>query len=569
LNGFVSGESQLKLTVLEELHRAFDSGLDGASERQRNLLSYLVTEELEGRGDRLKAYSIATEVFGRSKDFDPQTDSIVRVEVGRLRKALERYYLTEGQNASIVISIPKGQYRPVFDQISLPPPQSASPAAPGRKPLHLALLTALTLVIAGAAGTAAWKIAYPSSSPPMSASTSKKRGPVVAIAPFEFHSDREGQDYVAGGLQADLGEVLSGYQWLTVIPLNDESSLAGGGDAIARPDFIVRGSLRLFGDQVKATVLLLDGVTREIRWTKSYDFRLRAGEVMAMQRDLVSAIGRDVGNPFGIVADIAHAQFSEAPSDDAFVCQLRALHYWKTFKSHDYAPARRCFDEAAAKRPLDANSLAMDAILTLDPLSLRFSGRTLQEARAEAAGMALRAYDMNGVEFFPRAARYISALCVGDVDAFRTVARETVERFPNNPVALADVGSRFVLGSGDAEEGVPLIEKSRAISPDLTPVDTVAIAVDALRRGVHENRPRLKRAAAQTDYPVVLIIELALAAARADFEEAARVRQRLSDLGFADQKSLGEALDSTCWSQNVRDLVKTKMTLAFRDARAQ
>lgn len=568
MNGFVSGESQLKLTVLEELHRAFDGGLDGASERQRSLLSYLVTEELEGRGDRLKAYTIATEVFGRSKDFDPQTDSIVRVEVGRLRQALERYYLTEGQNASIVISIPKGQYRPVFEQIALPPPQSASPADPGRKPLRLALLTALTLVIAGVTGLVAWKFVYPSS-PPARTSAAAKRGPVVAIAPFDFHSNKEGQDYVAGGLQADLGEILSGYQWLTVIPLNNESALSAGGDFIARPDFVVRGSLRLFGDQVKATVLLLDGATREIRWTKSYEFHLRAGEVMAMQRDLVSAIGRDVGNPFGIVADIAHAQWSETPSDDAFVCQLRALHYWKTLKSPDYAPARRCFDEAAAKRPLDPNSLAMDAILTLDPQSLRFSGRTLEEARAEAAAMALRAYDLNGFEFFPRAARYISALCVGDVDAFRTIARETVERFPNNPVALADVGSRLVLGSGDAAEGVPLIEKSRAISPDLTPVDTVAIAVDALRRGVYESRPRLKRAAAQTDYPVVLIIELALAAARADFEEAARVRQRLSDLGFADQKRLGDALDSTCWSQNIRDLVKSKMTLAFRDARTQ
>jgi adenylate cyclase len=81
----VATESEMKLAVLEELHRAFDSGLDGASERQRGLLSYLVTEELEGRGERIKAYSIATEVFGRAKDFDPQQDSIVRVEVGRLR----------------------------------------------------------------------------------------------------------------------------------------------------------------------------------------------------------------------------------------------------------------------------------------------------------------------------------------------------------------------------------------------------------------------------------------------------------------------------------------------------
>ncbi|PPD43376.1 MAG: hypothetical protein CTY15_10115 [Methylocystis sp.] len=554
----------MKLSVLEELHRAFDSGLDGASDRQRSLLSYLVTEELEGRGERLKAYSIATEVFGRPKDFDPQLDSIVRVEVGRLRQALERYYLAEGKTAPIVITIPKGQYRPVFTAAAPPPPASvevrqAPPATPYR------LMAALTLLLAALVGFLAWKQFAAAPAP-----SAARRGPIVAILPFDFHADRDGLDYVGGGLQADLADILSEYQWLTVIPLNDEAQLAGGADQIARPDFIVRGSLRLIGDQARATVLLLDGQTREARWTKSYDFHLRAGEIMAMQRDLVSAIGRDVGNPFGIVADIAHAQWSanETPSDEAFVCQLRALHYWKTLKSPDYAPARRCFDDAAAKGPLDPTSLAMDSILTLDPQSLRFSGRTLPEARAEASQMASQAFDRNSVEFFPRAARYITALCTGDLETFRSVSRETVERFPNNPVALADVGSRLILSSGDAPEGVALIERARAIAPDLTPVDTMAIAIDALGRGDYANRPRLKRASDQTDAAPVLVIELALAAARNDPDESTRVRKRLVDLGFTDQKQIDAALDATCWSQNIRDLVKSRVTLAFRESHA-
>jgi hypothetical protein len=35
---------------------------------------------LEGRAERIKAYTIATSVFGRDKNFDPQVDSIVRIE---------------------------------------------------------------------------------------------------------------------------------------------------------------------------------------------------------------------------------------------------------------------------------------------------------------------------------------------------------------------------------------------------------------------------------------------------------------------------------------------------------
>ena len=69
---------------------------------------------MAGRGDRIKAYSIAVEVFGRGVSFDPQTDPIVRIEAGHLRRALERYYLTAGHADPILITIPKGGYVPTF-----------------------------------------------------------------------------------------------------------------------------------------------------------------------------------------------------------------------------------------------------------------------------------------------------------------------------------------------------------------------------------------------------------------------------------------------------------------------
>lgn len=566
MNRIVATGQDLRLAVFEELHRAFDSGLEGASERQRMLLSYLVTEELEGRGDRLKAYAIATEVFGRSQDFDPQTDSIVRVEIGRLRQALERYYLTEGKDAAIVITIPKGQYRPVFTQAPEPepPPSAAQLAPPPRRLNRGILIVGLTLAIA-IAGLAAWRFLLPPSAVPGQIAVGA-RSPIVAIAPFEFHADKEGQDYVAGGLQADLADVLSDYQWLTVIPLNDETA-AGA----TSPDFVVRAALRLIGDQVKATVLLLDGRSGAARWTNRYELRLTAGDVMALQRDLVARIGRDVGNPFGIVADIARAQSEaiQASSDEALSCQLRAFHYWKTFKSADYAPAWRCFASAEARGPLDAETLSIGALLSLDPHNFRVTNRTLAQARAEAGEMAARAAALNDTDFLTRVAQYSVSMCGGDINAFRVLARETVERFPNNPLALADVGARFVLGSGDYAEGVSLIERARAIAPDLTPTDTVAVAVDAMRRGVYAARPRLTRAAARTDSALILIVELALAAARKDSERVSIVRGRLADLGFADQAQIGQALDATCWSQDIRDLVKSKVTLAFDGPRTK
>jgi hypothetical protein len=55
-------------------------------------LRYVVERTLAGDAASLKGYSIATEALGRGPDFDPQSDPIVRVEAGRLRRTLEGYY---------------------------------------------------------------------------------------------------------------------------------------------------------------------------------------------------------------------------------------------------------------------------------------------------------------------------------------------------------------------------------------------------------------------------------------------------------------------------------------------
>ena len=96
-------------TVRAELARILKSPRFDASERNRGFLTHVVEEALAGRTDRIKAYTIATEVFGRDAKFDPQLDSIVRVEAGRLRRSLERYYLTDGRASESAHRHPAGR----------------------------------------------------------------------------------------------------------------------------------------------------------------------------------------------------------------------------------------------------------------------------------------------------------------------------------------------------------------------------------------------------------------------------------------------------------------------------
>lgn len=84
------------------------------SERNRRFLSFVVTQTVAGRADRIKAYAIGVDVFGRDETFDPTLDPIVRIEATRLRTALTGYYENGGEADRVRIAIPPGSYVPTF-----------------------------------------------------------------------------------------------------------------------------------------------------------------------------------------------------------------------------------------------------------------------------------------------------------------------------------------------------------------------------------------------------------------------------------------------------------------------
>src|SRR5919199_2142257 len=97
-----------------EVEIVLRSGIFEKAPRLEKFFLYICRLHFEGRADEIKEYSIALEALGRSPDFDPKKDSIVRVEAHRLRKRLEEYYRTAGSNGAVHIVIPNGQYPPHF-----------------------------------------------------------------------------------------------------------------------------------------------------------------------------------------------------------------------------------------------------------------------------------------------------------------------------------------------------------------------------------------------------------------------------------------------------------------------
>ena len=102
------------------------------SPRLVSFLRFVVETTLQGHRDSIKESLIAVEVYGRKPDYNPQTDSTVRVEASRLRQRLAQFYSARPEQ-SVRIELPKGSYAPTFHCS----PPSAVPFTTHRTPMRL------------------------------------------------------------------------------------------------------------------------------------------------------------------------------------------------------------------------------------------------------------------------------------------------------------------------------------------------------------------------------------------------------------------------------------------------
>ena len=100
--------------VMAELQRIIASPGFRARKLIKKFLHYVVQESLAGRGEQLNQYTIAVNALGKTADFSPIYNPIVRIEAGRLRKLLDDYYSDVGHLNTVMIRMPKGSYQVEF-----------------------------------------------------------------------------------------------------------------------------------------------------------------------------------------------------------------------------------------------------------------------------------------------------------------------------------------------------------------------------------------------------------------------------------------------------------------------
>ena len=252
--------------IREQLVRILNSGPFHQSQRRQRFLEYLVNETLAGRGERLKGYNVALEVFDRPETFDPTVDPLVRIEAARLREKLREYYGTDGQDDPIHIDLPKGTYTPQIEFRH----EGAPPIARRRAP------------------------------PTQEVSSTV---PAVAVLPFDDLSADQNLGYLGDGVAEDIITALSRFPDLAVVART--SSFAYKGKAVdirqvgkeLGVDYVVEGSVRKDGDKLRIVSQLIDTKNGEHLWAERFD---RTGtDPWALQDEvtgmIVSAITGETG----------------------------------------------------------------------------------------------------------------------------------------------------------------------------------------------------------------------------------------------------------------------------------
>ena len=122
----------------EELVRRVGSSVTfEKSPRLRAFFFHVCRCAFENEAEKATEQQIGIYVYGRRAGYNPNEDNIVRSQARVLRMKLEHHFANEGKDEAVVITIPKGQYLPVFVPRPTEPPKPTPDAESPDRRIHL------------------------------------------------------------------------------------------------------------------------------------------------------------------------------------------------------------------------------------------------------------------------------------------------------------------------------------------------------------------------------------------------------------------------------------------------
>ena len=418
--------------------------------------------------------------------FDAQTDPVVRIEAGRIRRALERYYLTAGQNDAIVITIPKGGYVPVFKwQVtasvsasagaSVNEEPAAAPAPAATRPAWFGPAAAALLLLAAAVG---WFVR------PLGARRVSRPRPIFRrlVQPFEDLSGTENSALIARGLTEEIIGQIALFKEIAVI--TDGARNADGVARAANARYALQGGVRLEGDRLRLTARLQNRSDGSVVWARSFDENLQVDDLLRLEANIARAVATELAQPYGIIFQSDATTVLKSPPADwkAYACTLAYYGYRADLDPQTHASVQTCLKEAVERYPNYATAWALLSLTYLDELRFRYRLNPPSTPPLELAAQAAR----RSVELDPQNVRGLEAEMLafyfrGDVATALSRGARALAINPNDTELLGEYGFRLAL-SGQWEEGCGYAAECRRTNPGPLGYFEVALAVCAYMR---------------------------------------------------------------------------------------
>lgn len=411
--------------VLGGLQRIFASGDFDGSPRSRDFVRFIVEETLAGRQDGLTQSAIAVKVFGRRGDFDPTVDPIVRIQAGRLRRSLERYYLLMGAGDSVRIELPRGSYVPVLRWA--PPPEApeagTSMEDPGGWP---------SIVLGGARPRG-----------------EREDGPDPATAGFLDHLAVELDRY------RDVRVVLEGGRFALTAQLLEEDGYP------------------------RVSVHLLDRRTGRQVWAEEY--RENRGPSGDFFRETARIVAARIASEQGIVAQTLYSPSLPPETDETtYGALLRSYRFFLTREPADLVPSLGALRRAVAREPECA--IAWVQLSRLHVANHAFEVAPADTSIEQGLSFAQNAVRLDSSSQRARAGLAFALLVKGETAAALAEAENALALNPETFVYLETIGWLLSL-LGEWDRGTALVRKAVARNPHHMPVGHHALWADHLRRG--------------------------------------------------------------------------------------
>jgi adenylate cyclase len=421
--------------IRRQLGRILSSPEFHATDKMRDFLRFVVEEKLAGRSHRIKGYTVAVEVFGRGEDFDATNDPIVRIQAGRLRRALERYYLVGGVTDPILIDIPKGRYVPRF---SIRPPAVRSP-------------------------TAATHLSVPGD-------LKSNEGLSVAVLPFENLTGDPEQLVLSVGLTEELVTELTRFQDVAVIPCHlarqpldcpsDPIELARSVGA----RFVLRGAVRRDAEKVKVSAQLTDAGDGHQIWADASSHPAEASRLIATQEQIALGVVGSIASEYGIMARRLSAESRKKPPADLETYEAMLRYY-----GHQIAPtpesAQACFNalgSAASKEP--GYGPVWSALATLHCQMYTFDTPGFDNPLETALEYARKGVFLEPGSQLGRLILAYASHLAEDHDGFREESETALALNPSSPYTVGSIGYIHTL-RGEFERGLPMLDRAIAANP--------------------------------------------------------------------------------------------------------